>query len=414
MGPIYSLPDLLDMLRRRAVVILVIAVLGSLVSLFLAARQQHLYESSEVIQVAQPKIADDLAKSTVEGSTARRMQLIEQRLMARSTVLEIVDTLGLYADLPDLKPSELVSLVRENVSITGVAAVREGFADDGTIAVLTITARMPSPEEAQAVAAEFRSRTIELSVNSRIEQARETLNFFAAKETALAKELGELDDEIASYRTENDVAQPGALEIRQSEIASLNEALLDIAREQIQIRRAADQAMANERPATAQRMLEEFEQQLATLTAQSDLLTRRKAEIEASLETSPEVERQLAAYDRRLQQLQGELDTTRARRNEAEIGFRLETSRQSERLTVLEPAALPDYPVTGGRKRKALLGGAVSVMVALMVAFLLELRKPVLRSAIQMKRETGLMPVVTIPEMKAPGAKRQSGKKRRS
>ncbi|MEO3477754.1 DUF874 domain-containing protein [Phaeobacter sp. CAU 1743] len=414
MGPIYSLPDLLDMLRRRAVVILVIAVLGSLVSLFLAARQQHFYESSEVIQVAQPKIADDLAKSTVEGSTARRMQLIEQRLMARSTVLEIVDTLGLYADLPDLKPSELVSLVRENVSITGVAAVREGFADDGTIAVLTITARMPSPEEAQAVAAEFGRRTIELSVNSRIEQARETLNFFAAKETALAKELAELDDEIASYRTENDVAQPGALEIRQSEIASLNEALLDIAREQIQIRRAADQAMANERPATAQRMLEEFEEQLATLTAQSDLLTRRKAEIEASLETSPEVERQLAAYDRRLQQLQGELDTTRARRNEAEIGFRLETSRQSERLTVLEPAALPDYPVTGGRKRKALLGGAVSVMVALMVAFLLELRKPVLRSAIQMKRETGLMPVVTIPEIKAPGAKRRSGNKGRS
>jgi len=34
MGPIYSLPDLLDMLRRRALVILAIAVLGSLVSLF--------------------------------------------------------------------------------------------------------------------------------------------------------------------------------------------------------------------------------------------------------------------------------------------------------------------------------------------------------------------------------------------
>ncbi len=172
MGPIYSLPDLLDMLRRRALVILAIAVLGSLVSLFLAARQQHFYESSEVIQVAQPTIADDLAKSTVEGSTARRMQLIEQRLMARSSVLEIVEAFDLYSDMPDLRPSDLVTLVRENVSITGVAAVREGFADDGTIAVLTITARMPSPEQAQAVAAEFGRRTIELSVSTRIAQAR--------------------------------------------------------------------------------------------------------------------------------------------------------------------------------------------------------------------------------------------------
>jgi uncharacterized protein involved in exopolysaccharide biosynthesis len=161
-------------------------------------------------------------------------------------------------------------------------------------------------------------------------------------------------------------------------------------------------------------MLEEFEEQLATLTAQRDLLTRRKAEIEASLETSPEVERQLAAYDRRLQQLQSELETTRARRNEAEIGFRLETARQSERLTVLEPAALPDYPVTGGRKRTALLGGAASLLAALVIAFLLELRKPVLRSVAQMKRETGLMPVVTIPEMKPPGGKWRSGKGRRS
>ena len=402
MGPIHSLADFLDMLRRRAAVILAVTVLGSLASLWFAASQRHLYESAEVIQVAQPTIADDLAKSTVEGSTARRMQLIEQRLMARGTILEIVETFGLYDDRPDLKPSELVTLVRENVTITGVAAVREGFADDGTIAVLTITARMPSPEQARDVAAEFGRRTIELSVNSRIEQARETLNFFSAKEQALASDLLELEDEIADFRTENDVAQPGALEFRQAEIATLNEALLDIAREQIQIRRAADQAVASERPATAQRMLEEFEEQLATLSAQSDLLKKRKAELEAMLETTPEVDRQLAAYERRQEQLQGELDIVRARLNEAEIGFRLETTRQSERLTVLEPAALPDYPVTGGRKRKALLGGVASLLFAMVIAFLMDLRHPVLRSAAQMKRETGLMPVVTIPVMKPP------------
>ncbi len=400
MGPIHSLADFLDMLRRRAAIIIAVTILGAIASLWYAASQRHLYESAEVIQVAQPTIADDLAKSTVEGSTARRMQLIEQRLMARGTILEIVDSFGLYSDRPDLKPSELVTLVRENVSITGVAAVREGFADDGTIAVLTITARMPSPEQARDVAAEFGRRTIELSVNSRIEQARETLNFFSAKEQALAADLLALEDEIADFRTENDVAQPGALEFRQAEIATLNEALLDIAREQIQIRRAADQAVSSERPATAQRMLEEFEEQLATLAAQSDLLIQRKAELEQMLETTPEVERRLAAYERQQEQLQGELDTVRARLNEAEIGFRLETSRQSERLTILEPATVPDYPVTGGRKRKALMGGVASLLFAMVIAFLVDLRHPVLRSAVQMKRETGLMPVVTIPDLK--------------
>ncbi|MFC6584905.1 hypothetical protein [Sulfitobacter aestuariivivens] len=35
-----------------------------------------------------------------------------------------------------------------------------------------------------------------------------------------------------------------------------------------------------------------------------------------------------------------------------------------------------------------------------MIAFLLELRRPVLRTARQMERETGLRPVVSIPEMR--------------
>lgn len=396
MGPIYSLADFIDMLRRRAAVICYVVVLGCLLSLWVALNQQHMYHSAEVIQVTRPTIADDLAKSTVEGSSARRMQLIEQRLMARGTLLEIIEKFGLYADLP-LTPTEKVVMLREAVSITGVAAVREGFADDGTISVLTISAMLPTAQQAQQVASEFGRRTIELSVSSRIAQARETLSFFAEKESALSSQITALEDEIATFRAANDVALPGTIEFRRGEVASINESLLEIAREQIQIRRAADQASATERPATAQRMLAEFQQQLATLDAQIDLLTQRKSELETALETTPEVQRQLGVYERQMQALQGELDTISTRRNEAEVGFRLETSRQGERLTVLEPAALADYPSTTARKKKALMGAIASVMVAIGVAFALELRHPVLRSAAQMERETGLTPVVSIP-----------------
>ena len=78
MGPIYSLRDFWDMLRRRASVILLVAMIGSVFSVWGALQQQHMYHSAEVLQVVRPTIADDLAKSTVEGSSARRIQLIEQ------------------------------------------------------------------------------------------------------------------------------------------------------------------------------------------------------------------------------------------------------------------------------------------------------------------------------------------------
>lgn len=397
MGPIYSFEDFVDMLRRRAGMIAKLVFLGALLSLWYAARQPHMYQSAEVIQIVQPKIADDLASSTVEGSSARRLQLIQQRLMARGTVLEIVEKYDLFADRPQLKPSQLVALMRESITIEGVAAAREGFADDGTISVLTIIAKMPTAEQAQQVAHEFARRTIELSVNSRIELARETLTFFADQEAALAADLSAIEDEIATFRTTNNLTSPGDAEFRRSELATINGGLLDIAREQIEIRRAADHATATERPATAQRMLAGFQEQLATLEAQRDLLIERKSELEASLEISPEVERQLDVFERRQRQLQTSLNTITARRSEAEVGFRLETSHQSERLTVIEPAAFPDYPITGGRKRLAIMGTLASVMLALVLAFVQELRHPVLRSAVQMQRETGLSPVVSIP-----------------
>ncbi|MEW2912731.1 DUF874 domain-containing protein [Leisingera sp. JC11] len=399
MGPIYSLGDFLDMVRRRLFTIACVFVLGCLVSLWFAASQQHEYETAEVLQITQPQIAGELAKSTVEGSSARRMQLIEQRLMARSSLLEIIEKFGLYADQDALTDLQKVVQLRTAVQITGVAAAREGFTDDGTISVLTITARMPTAEQAQQVASEFGRRTIELSIATRIDQARETLSFFAQKEAALADQVAALEDEIAAYRNANDVTLPGTIEFRRAEIAAMNEGLLEIARERIEIRRAADQAQAKERAATARRLREEADQQLATLDAQEELLTRRKAGLEASLQTTPEVERQLGAYERRLAQLQGELAQMTARRNEAEVGFRLETSHQAERLTVLEPAPLPDYPVTGARKTKALMGAAASLILALLAAFLQELRHPVLRTAAQMERETGLVPVVSIPIM---------------
>jgi hypothetical protein len=356
-----------------------------------------MYRASEVIQIAQPKIADDLAKSTVEGSSARRLQLIQQRLTTRGTVLEVIEKFGLYSEMPQLKPSELVVLMRESVRIEGVAAAREGFADDGTISVLTITADMPTALQAQQVASEFARRTIELSMNTRIEQARETLNFFVEQEAVLSKDLLALEEEIARFRNSNDLSLPGSVEFRRAEIATINEALLDIAREQIGIRRSADLAQANERPATAARMLKEFEEQLATLEAQAELLRMRKAELEASLQTSPELDRQLGVYERQLERLREELERISARRTEAEVGFRLETASQSERLTVIEPATVPDYPVPGSRKKLAILGTAGSVMMGIFIAFLLELRHPVLRTAAQMQRETGLTPVVSIP-----------------
>lgn len=407
MGPIQTLDDVIDMIRRRWWIMAVVVVLGCVASFFYALSQQHLYRASEVLQVAQPRISDDLAPSTVEGSAARRLQLVQQVLMSRNNVLAMIEEFGLYADLPDLTPSEKVALFRSAVRIEGVAAAREGYTDDGSIAVLTFSAEMPSPEQAQQVAHALAQKTIDLSREARISQARETLEFFRDEERKLSAEVATLEDEIAAFRAKHQVALPGELDFRRTQIAGINEELLGIDRQIIAIQREIQQIDPNTREATRARLTADLQAQLDSLTEQRQLLAGRRDELAAAIEVTPEVERELGAYERRLEQVQERLDVVTARRIEAEVGFKLESERQGERLTVLEEATVPEYPSTSSRKRKAILGAGASVILAFLVAFFLEWRNPVIRSAAQMKRELGFEPVVSIPYMETGQDKRR-------
>ena len=70
---------------------------------------------------------------------------------------------------------------------------------------------------------------------------------------------------------------------------------------------------------------------------------------------------------------------------------------RSSMLATALSTPLPDYAMGGGRKALAIKGGLASLVLGVLAAFALDLRHPVLRTSGQMKRETGLSPVVTIP-----------------
>ncbi|MCX7566447.1 DUF874 domain-containing protein [Sulfitobacter sp. F26169L] len=387
------------MTRRRLGVILFVIILGCIASLYWAMSHVHLYTSSEVIQVEQPTINDELARSTVEGSSARRLQLIQQQLMARGSLQQIIDEYGIYDNLVALKPSEKINLLRQAVTINGVAAAREGFADDGTISVLTITAQMEEAQLARDVAHEFAEQTRALMAAQRRDQTAQTLAFFQNQEQVVLDNIAALEAELETYRRENDLSVEGGVEFRLSEVAQLNEAILGLDRDIISVQLARSQIDRSARASTVEREERAIDTQLKTLTEQRALLDQRRTALRETIQGSPEVQRALADFDRRMEQLRTQLETIAARRNDAQVGFNLEVGAQGERLTTIEEAQVPDYPITMSKKKRAIMGAMASAILAFIIAWLLELRRPVIRSARQMQRETGVMPVVSIPEL---------------
>ncbi len=399
MEQLISIDEVIDLVRRRIKIILLVTLLGGLASVYVAMQQTHLYRSSEVIQVKRPTVDDELAPTTVDRASARRLQLIQQQLMTRGNLMDVAEKYGLFRGMEGLSQTEKVAAIREAVEINGVAAAREGFADDGTVSVITITATFDTPQKAQQVAHEFASRTIEISANQRLEQARETLNFFSSEEDKLLSELETLEDELTAYRRDNNLAISGSLEFRQTQIATVSSEILEIEREIITLRQELSQLDQNQRASTLARQTREIEAQIQAFENQKALLEARAEELSRTIERSPRVERELGAFERRRQNLRDQLAVVSARRAEAEVGFKLEQQRQSERLTVIEPAALPEYPVTSSRKKLVIMGTFASALLGLALAFFMDLRHPVIRSSQQMKRRVGLTPVVTIPVM---------------
>jgi uncharacterized protein involved in exopolysaccharide biosynthesis len=399
MGPIYTWQDFLDMTRRRLVVILLVIILGCIGSFYWAMSYVHLYESSEVIQVEQPKINDELARSTVEGSSARRLQLIQQQLMARASLEQIIEKYNIYSNLTALKLSEKVQLLRESVSINGVAAAREGFEDDGTISVLTITVQMEEAQLARDVAHEFAEQTRALMTAQRREQTEQTLAFFEQQEQVVLDSIASLEAELETYRLENDLTLEGGIEFRMNEVAQLNEAILGLDREIISVQLARTQIDRTGRASTVEREQRELDAQLQTLTQQRSLLDARRNGLQEAIQGSPEIQRTLTDFERRMEQLRAQLEVISTRRNEAQVGFNLERGAQGEQLTTIEEARVPDYPITMSKKKRAIMGAVASTGLAFIIAWLLELRRPVIRSARQMQRETGILPVVSIPEL---------------
>ena len=97
--------------------------------------------------------------------------------------------------------------------------------------------------------------------------------------------------------------------------------------------------------------LEDIAAQLEVLQTQIRSSEALRAELEAELATSPEVERVLAGYERQLDQLQSQYEAANGRMAQAEIDSRLAEMQQAERFTLLERAIIPEGPIGGGNKK---------------------------------------------------------------
>ena len=386
-----SIEEVLSALKRRKGLIAAIVFLGCVISVIVALLQTPVYSAIAVVQIEDAQVAgtNTSAGTTTEGRSSldarRTVRLIEQRVMSRGTLNEVMDTHGLFNDDPSLTPTERLNLMRESVSINAILA-GEAWQPSQSVSGMVIEAQVDDPQKAADVANDILARVMDEARARSVERAEVELEFFNVEESRVRAEIGAAEAAIAEFKTANAELSPSNITVLQGELATLNASLITLRQQVLGLQSNSSRT----RPEALQRQVNVLEEQIT-------LIESRIAEINGLLTQAPTVERELMSLERELAQLNEQFTVISRRKADAEMSQNLEQQRQLARFEVLEEAIVPVYAISRSKRSVAMMGGIASVMLAIGAAFVLEMMNPPLRNANQLERTLGLRPVISVP-----------------
>jgi polysaccharide biosynthesis transport protein len=251
----FQIDELMQMLRRRA--LLVGAVAGGLLllAIFIAAILPNRYESYATLLVEPQTISERLVEAGLSTqSVSSRLHLIQMQILSRGRLSRIIGDLGLYAEESKaMTREEVIGMMRDQIRL--VPVVPE-LGDPTTrrqreveINTFVLSFRHRSPTVAAAVTNRLANDFIEEHIRERVQISGDTSEFIEAELNRLAQRIAEVEDRLAAVKSENAGRLPE-----------------DMPGNQRMLERALETIRAAEREVAAARSDESFYRQQSLLT----------------------------------------------------------------------------------------------------------------------------------------------------
>ena len=448
----------IGILRRRWPYLLVPAMLIFAGACVLAYKLPRVYEANAKILVESQQIPKNLALPTVTAAADERIQIIQQRLMTRDNLLQILNKFDLFrGERHNLSLSQQVERVREATRIAQIDVGSQAWRRSEGVIGFTVSFQYEDPGVAAQVANELVTSILSQNIQTRLSRAEETSNFFKQQLTTIEGDLLAMEARIAEFKRVHEDALPETLPYRRTLLLQLSGDITELGAKIQLARLPADATGVNgdDRIRQLQRRLQAKELDLTSIREQREtlaplaekgfvpenrireidravaaaemeiegltddiargqglaggdavlqqmeeqkgLLEERAAALNDSILRTPQVEVELSALAREYENLQDAFRQAKAKLAEATTGERLEEDRQAERFEVIEQATVPDEPIKPNRAKIVLAGSFGSIAVGMAAVVLLEMMFRSIRTAADLQKALQLRPIVTIP-----------------
>jgi uncharacterized protein involved in exopolysaccharide biosynthesis len=199
--------DYIDAFRRRRTMVLVIFTILFVITLLAAFLWPPTYRSTATILIEEQAIPSDLVRSTITTFAWQRIQTISQRVMTRSTLIEIVDKHKLYAGKRAFETTEeITERIRNDIKLEPVSAdVIDPRTRSPATAMIAFKLSFDgdNPAVTQRVASELTTLYLNENIKSRTEKVAETYDFLTSEADKLNQQIAEYETQLAVFKEKN-------------------------------------------------------------------------------------------------------------------------------------------------------------------------------------------------------------------
>ena len=445
-----------QLVLRRLPFMIVIFALCAGIGVAMALTLPPRFEASAKLLVESAQIPGSTSQ---QSDAPRQLEVIRQRLLTRSNLIDIANKFNVFADEGPMAPDEVVSEMRRQTSIDLTSG-------RGRATSMSISFNANRSSVSADVVNEFVTLVLNEDTDIRTKKSRQTLEFYSQQVQRRNDELSKLSAEIVTFKEANKDALPEGLNYRLDRQSTLQERLnlaerdraslmdqrdrlqtfktpvgdrtiaLTPDQQQLQALEAelsaalAVYSQDNPKVRLLQARIEQqktkmaaapvqvagdaegagsaaatvFDLQLAELDSRiqfiDEQMSRTTTEIEAlreAIEATPTVAIRLEELEREYGNTQVLYNQAVSERAVAQTEDQIVENVKGERVTVIEQAVAPSSPNSPNRKLVA--GGGVFAGSALAALFfvLTELLNRAIRRPIDLSRSLGVQPLATIP-----------------
>ncbi len=211
---------------------------------------------------------------------------------------------------------------------------------------------------------------------------------------AIAEELKLLNGELAQKRKRYTAEHPDVIALEEK-TAALNKELAEVKNNPV----ANYYQGQPDNPIyiTIQSQLAGVESEMRSVAIQRKGILAKINEIERALFNAPQVERDYLVLKRDYENAVLRYQETKAKQMQADVAKQLEAESKGERFTLIEPAILPEKPVSPNRPAIIFLGFILALGCSLGFAIVADAISGTVRGARSVQRLLGALPLAVIP-----------------